>query len=128
MLSNCVRRWMHQGGGGLTLRRGKSHIGNFSLATNLSLFFSETALDAHCAAQEARSIEARPPLPLFLLQLLVDCCFSATVAVAAATVAVAVVVDAVTIATVTIAIAAVGKCMTNEPLALAPSPPLVSQH
>jgi hypothetical protein len=78
-------------------------------------------LDACCAAQEARNIEARPPLPLFLLQLLVDCCFSATVTVAAATVAIAVVVNAITIAAVTIAIAAVGKRMTNKPLA--PSPP-----
>ncbi len=36
------------------------------------------ALDACCASQEARRIEARlhrPPLPLFWLQLLVDCCF-----------------------------------------------------
>jgi hypothetical protein len=30
---------MHQGGGGLTSRSGKSQIGNFGLATNLSLFF-----------------------------------------------------------------------------------------
>ncbi len=28
-------------GGGLTLRRGKNHTGNFGLATNLSLFFLE---------------------------------------------------------------------------------------
>jgi hypothetical protein len=39
MLSNCVCQWMYRGGGGLTSRRGKSHIGNFGLATNLSLFF-----------------------------------------------------------------------------------------
>jgi hypothetical protein len=39
MLSNCVRRWMHQGGGGLTSRRGKSNIDDFCLAINLSLFF-----------------------------------------------------------------------------------------
>ena len=31
--------WMGRGGGGPTLGRGKSHIGNFGLATNLSLFF-----------------------------------------------------------------------------------------
>jgi hypothetical protein len=52
---------------------------------------------------------------------------------AAATVAVAVVIAAVTViavtiivAAVTITIAAVGKCMTNKPLA--PSPPIVLQH
>ncbi len=38
-LSNCVHCWMHQGERGLTSRRGKSHIGNFGLAQNLSLFF-----------------------------------------------------------------------------------------
>ncbi len=43
-LSNCVRHWMHQGGGGLALRKGTSHIGDFGLATNLSLFFSEMLL------------------------------------------------------------------------------------
>jgi hypothetical protein len=39
MLSNCVCHWMHQGGGGVTLRKGKSHIGDFVLVTNLSMFF-----------------------------------------------------------------------------------------
>jgi hypothetical protein len=38
MLSNRVHHWIGLGGGGLTSRRGKSHIGNFGLATNLSLF------------------------------------------------------------------------------------------
>ncbi len=42
------------------------------------------------------------PLPLFPLQLLVDCCFPAAVAVAATTVAVAVVITAVTITAVSI--------------------------
>jgi hypothetical protein len=61
------------------------------------------------------------------MQLLVDCVFSATVAVAAATVSVAVVADAITVAAVTVTIAAVGNgTTTNKPLA--PSPPLVLQH
>jgi hypothetical protein len=60
-------------------------------------------------------------LPLFSLQLLVDCCFSAAIAVAvAATIAVAVVVNAVAIAAVTIIIAAVGKRMTIKPLGSLP--------
>ncbi len=38
-LSICVHRWMHQGRGGVTLRREKGHNGDFGLATNLSCFF-----------------------------------------------------------------------------------------
>jgi hypothetical protein len=38
-LSNPIRCWMHHSGGGITSKRGKSHIGNFGLATNLSLLF-----------------------------------------------------------------------------------------
>ncbi len=53
MLSNCVRRWMHQGGGGLTLRRGKSHIDDFGLATNLSLFFLRRFCILCCVLQKS---------------------------------------------------------------------------
>jgi hypothetical protein len=52
-LSNHVRHWMHQGGGGLTLRRGKSHIGNFGLATNLCLFFLRRFCILCCVPQKS---------------------------------------------------------------------------
>jgi hypothetical protein len=52
-LSNCVCRWMHQGGGGFTSRRGKSHIGDFGLATNLSLFFLRRLCILCCVQQKS---------------------------------------------------------------------------
>jgi hypothetical protein len=51
-LSNCVRCWMHWGGSGLTSRRGMSHIGNFGLATNLSLFFLRRFCILCCVPQK----------------------------------------------------------------------------
>ncbi len=50
--SNYVRHWMHQGEGGLTLRRGKSRIGNFGLAANLSLLFLGSFCILCCVPQK----------------------------------------------------------------------------